>query len=160
MILSVTVNLKKDSESPPLEAYPMIRRYQEQKISPECVRYTFLPLPGQVCVLFGDIPFNCISINSLSDPLITAKYDKKVASVQKKLTNKTNQYETLDERYKKTKKQLEDKRRKYYLELKSVRSTDKEKFADSKREVKIRKTYGQLLQSDLKTNWNTVWAAF
>ena len=47
---------------------------------------------------------------------------------------------------------LDHKRRKYYQQVKTVRADYRGKLADTALEMKVRKSYGQLLQSDLKDN--------
>ncbi len=117
-----------------------------------------LTLSGtQACALFGDALFNCLSFKSVLDADMKAKYDKKLASLQEKYENKQRQYTWLQARYSKTKESLEMKRRKYYEQLKALRSSSKNKLAESALEIKIRKNYGQLLQSQLKSNRYLVW---
>lgn len=51
---------------------------------------------------------------------------------------------------------LDSKWRKYYQQVKTVRTSYKQKLADSTLELKIRKNYGKLIQSHLKDNWQNI----
>lgn len=114
-------------------------------------------LTGQACALFGDSPFQCISVKSTMDEKSKAKFEKKISSLQTKLDKKTSLYTGLQERYRKSKTTLEAKRRKYYEQVKAVRNTYKGKVADAQLETKIRKNYGTLVQSYLKKSRPIVW---
>lgn len=109
-------------------------------------------LTWEACMLFGDIRFDCVTVKPILDEKTKAKYDKKVASLQTKFENKQRQYTWLQERYKTMKSSLDLKRRKYYQQVKSVRADYKSKLTDAGIELKIRKNYGKLLQSNLKDN--------
>lgn len=113
---------------------------------------SFSLLTGQACALFGEVSFHCISLKGIDNELLKGKYDKKLASLHAKYDKKQYQYTGLQERYKTMKTSLDAKRRKYYQQVKSVRSSYKEQLAEAKLESRIRKNYGQLLQAGLKKN--------
>ncbi len=111
---------------------------------------------GQVCAFFGETPFSCQDLSPALDAKKQASYQKKIDSLQKKFDKKTSQYKTLQERYKKTKETLEAKWRKYYQQVKSVRTDYKTKLSASQLETKIWKSYDKIVQNYLRENWAMV----
>ena len=112
---------------------------------------------GEACGLFGDVLFSCTTVKPLMDEKTKAKYEKKILSLEKGYTKKQYQYTGLQERYKNTKTTLDAKRRKYYQQVKTVRSDYKLKLANANLEMKIWKNYGKLLQSHIKDMRYVVW---
>lgn len=103
-----------------------------------------------MCALFGNTPFSCLSISSLSGFAKSKKYEKKIISLHKKLDTQKNQYISLKEKYKKTKLTQDVKTKKYSQQLKKLRNSYKEKLFQANLTMKIWKNYTTTLHSYLK----------